>query len=194
MGDLSEEDKLFLWVGRCLTAWNRVESRIVNLLDHAYSSDGVSSPGEVVIGYWSIVSFEARLKWCDSVVSYRVNRKHYEDLATEWNSLNNHVIKKARKRAEIAHGSVVNTHGAPKDGDTTPPRVTLFVPQFEKQMLSWNLLPHRQHMATPLTEHLSSLTADDLAHRAAGFAKTEARIRKFLRTWRERDKQTGWHA
>jgi hypothetical protein len=129
MTELPEHDQFFLNVGKCLSTWNRVEASILQILEYGCSRRGALGH-EFRIGYWAVVSFEARLKWCNAVVTHRLQGKKYEALAERWNALNNKAIKKARKRAEVAHGSVVTM----VMGSDTQNKKVRFIPYMNREI------------------------------------------------------------
>lgn len=185
MSDDPERDRLFLQVGRTLTAWNEIEEGVLSLLEYAHSHNGIVGP-EISVGYWAVVSFEARLRWCNSVVELRTRFVGYEELAAEWKTLANQMTAKARKRAEVAHGSVKSIYDARRN------LVDLFVPYFHKQMMEFRFLPYDRHIATPLEKHLKSLSLSDLKAREDSFRRVAHRLQRFRRDWGEKDKQTGY--
>jgi hypothetical protein len=99
MSELSPKEQLYINVGKCLSVWNQVEAEILHLTEY-----GCASNDTMRLGYWAINSFEARLKMCNAVVTRRLAAAKHDDLAEKWNALNNKLIKKSQKRAEIAHG------------------------------------------------------------------------------------------
>jgi hypothetical protein len=183
MAATSERDQLFMQVGRTLTAWNHIEEELLYLLEYAHSSDGIVG-AELSVGYWAVVSFEARLKWCSAVVAFRTRFPAYGDLSSEWNALSNYLIEKARKRAEVAHGSVKSIT------DEKNRLVNCFVPYYHKRMMEFRFRAHDDQ--TSLERTLTPLALKDLQQREESFARLAKRIAKFNAAWEQRDRQTGY--
>jgi|GEM_PF-2151364 len=179
MNNQSEADRLYLLVGRCLTAWNQIEERVMHLIEYAHMR-GDYDADEAVHGYWAVVSFEARLKWCSAIVNMRTATPEYQELNERWNALNNHLIKKARKRAEIAHGSVVELFGARP----------AFHPFYHRKIALFNRLDWDVRRSVSFHELHPPLDEKELSEREKGFRETEDRIKAFSSDWIARDKET----
>jgi hypothetical protein len=169
MSDLSNEDKLYLAVGRCLTAWNHLEERVANIIEILTKRDPEQDlVPEISIGYWAVVSFEARLKWCNAVVTYRTTQNpKFAHLQEEWSALNNSLIRKAKKRAEVAHGSVVTMF----DDDLTG-SVTAFVPFFQSYVSRANY----DDLLRPFWKNTKTLSVAEIEDRTASFERLRQRL------------------
>lgn len=188
MSDLSVRDQLYLHAGRCITAWNHVENETLQLLEYAFSRDGYSQV-ETSVGYWSVVSFEARRKWCDSVVSYRLKSPPYDDLRARWANLTGRLQKKARKRAEVAHGTVI--------GITEPQDRALsyyLVPFYHKRQNDFNMLPHAEYHENRFSDFVKHVSVEELKHREQSFTKLRHDMSDFREDWRSKDEETGFYA
>jgi hypothetical protein len=187
MSDLSIADQLYLNVGKCLTAWNRVEEHVLYLIEYANTTGGYTTP-DISVGYWAVVSFEARLKWCDAVVSFSTRGDAYSDLARRWNALENKLREKARKRAEIAHGSVVSLREA---GHQAPQ--THFVPYFHRRKLEHQLRPLAEHQISPeFFKNIATLSVENLTERVESFLRLRRELVNFQTDWMSKDKETGY--
>lgn len=186
MTEISLRDQLFLNVGKCLTAWNHVENEILGLIEYAHSLDGVVGI-ETSVGYWSVISFDARLRWCDSIITYRLRPPPYSELSTRWRSLKDKVHKKAQKRAEIAHGSVI-TMMERGESDFTD----YFVPYYNQRRTQFNLKYSDELHVSHFPTDAKHLKVSDIEARTASFSKARQDIRKFLEDWRAKDIETGY--
>lgn len=182
---LSNQDQLFLNVGKCLTAWNRVEEQVLYLLDYAHQHGGFST-GEINVGYWAVVSFEARLKWCNAVVSFRTRGDNYQELAGTWSALNNKLIEKARKRAEIAHGSVVNVKSSGASEFTAH-----FVPFYHKRRLEHTLQPYDAYVQSDFIKSTTTLAVSEIKARTESFKQVRRSLADFQAAWIKKDIETG---
>jgi hypothetical protein len=189
MSELSVRDQLFLNVGKCLTAWNNVENELLIILEYALSQDLHSTRIEVSIGYWSVVSFEARLRWCNSVMAYRLRFKTYSELMTRWNALHNKLSKKNKKRAEIAHGSVIRAYEQGVEGFSD-----YFIPYFHKRRTDYLLLAREEFHKTHFATHAKHLTVEDMKHRCKGFDQLSEELRNFTMQLQAKDVETEFHA
>jgi hypothetical protein len=186
LSELSVADQLYLNVGKCLTAWNRIEEQVLYLIEYAHSDERGVSNGSVMVGYWAVVSFEARLKWCNAVVGFSLRLDTHADLATRWNALNNKLITKARKRAEIAHGSVVTIREAWQTEAQTH-----FVPYYHRKRVEHMMRPLAEHLSKPaFFESTATLSVDELKERAESFSRARRDVVDFHRDWLQRDKET----
>ena len=184
---LSIEDQLYLNVGKCLTAWNRVEEQILYLVEYAHSDDKGRSNGSVMKGYWAVVSFEARLKWCDAVVGFSLRFDPHAELAARWNSLNNKLIKKAKQRNEIAHGSVVTLREAWETDDEIR-----FVPYYHRKRVEHLIRPLSEHLSKPaFFKNVATLSVEELKARSERFNRVRREIADFHKDWIEKDNATG---
>lgn len=179
--DPLDPSRLFEMVGRCLSAWNSIENEILRILEYVHDNDEHSNE-EVAIGYWSIISFEARLKSVSAIVQYRTRYPSHEDLASDWNALNNHIMKKAQKRAEVAHGSVILVTSK-NETETNQ----LFVPALERQRLAYRTAIQNGAKDNQFLQHIRHLKESDLQSRAVGFYDTRKRISLFLDALQKRD-------
>jgi hypothetical protein len=189
MAELSVRDQLFLNVGKCLTAWNNVENELLIILEYALSEDLHSVRAEVGIGYWAVISFEARLRWCNSVLSYRLRGKAYAELLAQWNTLHNKLHKKSQKRAEIAHGSVVTTMERGKTDFSY-----YFIPYFHKRVLDYHALPREEFHKAHLPTHAKHLAVADMEQRRISFDKLSEELRDLTMQLQKKDVETGFHA
>lgn len=179
MESLSEADKLFIMVGRCLTAWNRVEEGILNLIEYACTRQD-NMVDEIAYGYWSVVSFEARLKWCAAIVNMRTTDPGYEAINAEWNTLQSYLSKKAQKRAEIAHGSVVELSGyLPGFYAFFQKHASIYANERQKNIIT-SKFPSFQQNHKPLS-------VSELTDRENSFAEAEKRVFNFGAAWRLKD-------
>ncbi|MER8816312.1 hypothetical protein [Mesorhizobium sp. M0965] len=183
---LSNQDQLFLNVGKCLTAWNMVEERVLNLLEYAHQRGGFGI-AEINVGYWAVVSFEARLKWCNAVVSFRTRGDNYKELAETWNALNNKLIAKARKRAEIAHGSVINVKPSSASEFTSH-----FVPFYHKRRLEHTLQPHDTYVQSDFIKDTTTLRVSEIKARTQSFKQVRQSLAEFQTAWIKKDIETGF--
>jgi len=135
---------------------------------------------EISVGYWAVVSFEARLKWCDTVVRLRTRGVQYAELATKWNNLNSQLSNKAKQRAKVAHGSVVSLGSNP-----------YLVPYFHSKNTSFNTLPHDEFIRTTFEDFVEKLTRKDLQDMKARFIRLRQELNQFLDDWRRLDKTIG---
>lgn len=185
MDELSVEQQLYLNVGKCLTRWNQVENEVAILVSYGCSFDSFE-PMEISVGYWSIISFEARLKWCDTVVSLRTRGKKYEDLSARWTSLNSRLKHKSQQRAKIAHGSVVARLHVEKKVVTHH-----FVPYYFINKMKHNTLPHDEWAKGSFMDTAEKISPDGLIEYEQKFLIIRKEISDFNRDWRERDIQLG---
>ena len=182
--ELSQKELLYLEVGRCLSAWNAIETSLLTLIEYAHTRKNIFPP-EVAVGYWVILSFEARLNWCDAVVRYRTSPAPYAAVAQEWDALKSLLKKKARKRAEVAHGTVFEIH----DGDNQLVATGLY-PFADRRVLEWSLGIGRKK--SRFIDQFESISASDLRSRAEGFRQSRERIIRFAELWESEDKRLGY--
>ena len=177
--------QLYFSVGQCLTAWNGVEGLLATLVEHGHSKTEYYE-NDIAVGYWAIVSLEARIAWCDAIASHRLRGSQYAELRERWTTIVNRLKKKARKRNEIAHGRVIST--VTRVGPTT-----FFVPYYNQRLFAYHQLPVDEFIATDFSNSANPLNADQINERCASFRKLRNDLRDFLKAWREKDRQTGFH-
>jgi hypothetical protein len=192
MSELSLKDELYLNVGRCLTAWNGIEEQVLYLIEYAHSDEKAQSNGSVGFAYWAVVSFEARLKWCDAVVKFSMRYHTHNELASRWNALKDKLSKKARKRAEIAHGSVVSVHeDAFFKGPRNPEGSTAFVPFYHRKRLDHSMRSVAEHVeGKSVFETTGHLSVEELKARKESFVRLRREVADFQRDWMLKDKET----
>lgn len=181
-----DEREIFEAMGRCLSSWNKIEERILSLLEYLHSHDGVMVPAELALGYWSIISFEARLKWAATVLEYRLQPQTgtYSELRSDWKEIKNLLKSLSSKRAEVAHGTVVwfpSQNGGLR---------VLLVPALQRKLTS-----HRMRIGTEAGRALSSvlggLEAKELLAREDLFRVAADRIWLFQGKLNEVDTNSG---
>jgi len=103
-----EHSKLTDEVGQALHQWSLVEMEVANLFE---VTSGMPNHNAAHAAMAAIVSFEARLKVCHSVLAFfELGTLH----ATYWQRLYHRLLKKLKKRNELAHFSVLCI-GSPGD-------------------------------------------------------------------------------
>lgn len=185
MPELSESDLLYINVGKCLTSWNRIEEEVLGLVSYCCSLDW-AEPMELSVGYWAVVSFEARLKWCSSVTSLRTRGTEYSELNATWRNLDTQLTKKAKQRAKVAHGSVVGFID-PK----TSKRSTYLIPYFHAKQTQFNTLPHTEAIKGKFTDFAETVTAKDLSDMRLRFETLRTELWNFRLDLRGKDIETG---
>lgn len=181
MSEPSPENRLYQEVGKCLSTWNRIEAELLRLLDYAHSYDGHGHI-ETELGYWAVVSFEARLKWCSTVLAFRL--KSHPELLSRWNSLSSRISEKAAKRAEIAHGTVVlTTNGC------------FFIPYYFKRWADyWSQTPELDepvYLPDEFFPFAKSLTETEINGRSQSFKLLRRDMVQFLEDWIDHDIEAG---
>jgi hypothetical protein len=177
MFELSEKEQLYINVGKCLSMWNGIEAEVLRLIEYAAAHTRTVS-ASVRVGYWAVVSFEARLKMCDAMVSARLRGDKYKDLAAQWNALNNKLIKKAGKRAQIAHGSVVTF----KIGDDKTP-VHRFIPAFHRKLDEFAIPQEDGTYQQYEVDSFPHISVADMQSRTESFRKVRKDLMLFLASW-----------
>ncbi|UCI19279.1 hypothetical protein FJ970_30460 [Mesorhizobium sp. B2-1-8] len=180
MFDDETRDALYLNVGRCLSAWNQVEDQILHLTQFALEAGG-HRDATFAAGYWMVVSFDARLKLCNAMISYALRGSRNEDFKLRWDTLNNRSHAKSRKRAEIAHGSVVVT----REGDQDQFHAYFF-PYYHKRQFDHHASGGfwKGESFSGTTKHLR---VEDLQNIAAAFNRLRDDIAELQSDWVKRD-------
>lgn len=178
MSELSEKEQLYLNVGKCLSMWNGIEAEVLRLIEYAAANTRTVSPS-VRLGYWAIISFEARLKMCNAMVSARLRGKEYEQLASRWKALNNKLIKKAGKRAEIAHGSVVTF----QVGNDVENRKTRFIPAFHRKLDEFAIPQEDGKYQQWEADSFPNISVADMQSMANSFREIRTDVMQILVDW-----------
>lgn len=98
---LAEMNEMYALIGSSLARWNDIEGSLAFLFALTLRADASYS----MTAYHAVVSFEARLAMVNAVAKRRL--KEHGDLLARWTSLSSRLTKKAKKRAEIAHCTVM---------------------------------------------------------------------------------------
>jgi hypothetical protein len=159
----SEYDAIHQAIGDGLDAWSVVERALESLFSTLTSADSWDAHLIMV----SIVSFDARLKICNTLMG----RHRKNKVAKRWPTLFNKLSRKYPKRSELAHGSVVNYNHR-----------IVWIPYFsEGLMLRRYVVVEDPDNAEPV--HV--LSAEEIVERAASFRKLASSVSEFSREFRE---------
>lgn len=100
----TEWDEIYLAAGRCLHEWSTVETALTSLfvILHDQKADDYGHP--LRMAFEVVQSFEVRLAMVAATVEFD---KRCADYAPHFNGLKNKLDRAARKRAEVAHFSII---------------------------------------------------------------------------------------
>lgn len=178
MTELSEIERFYINVGKCLSLWNEVEVEVLRIIEYAAASSRMPN-SSLKMGYWAIRSFEARLKMCNAMVSARLHEGKYEKLSKRWNTLNNKLIKKAQKRAEVAHGSVVTF----RSGKSDQSKCVRFIPAFNKKLDEFTVPQIDGKFDQWDQNSFHHITIHDMGVRAKSFRQLRMELNRFMIDW-----------
>lgn len=155
----------------------------MNILDYAHAYDGYGHI-ETEISYWSVVSFDARLNWATNVTAHKLRHDTHTLLLERWTKLSERTRKKAKKRAEVAHGSVVRVSGEPS---------AYFIPYYHRRWTDFRSLEPNIDDTFPeefpqFAKHLNEASFEE---RTRSFDRLQSDMFGFLHDWIERDIETG---
>jgi hypothetical protein len=147
-------DPLYLAVGRCLEKWSWVEVNLAILLAGLL---GGQRSGLIGPAFHAVINFKDKLRMVDEVAKRTLSGKRL----ARWETLSSRVDKKAKKRNEIAHASIV-LHGG-----TAP--------------LEARLHPYWTITAGKPASKGTGLTVVQLEQRAESFTELSVEILQFYR-------------
>jgi hypothetical protein len=99
---LTDEDAIYAAVGRALTTWGAVEDALGKVYCAAVNPRNFNPPERA---YWSIVSFEGRIKMTGKAVE---ERELGLPLLKDWTPLSETLLSQNKIRNKLAHGSVID--------------------------------------------------------------------------------------
>jgi len=100
---LTDEDAVYVAIGRALTTWAGVEDALGQVYCAAVNPRNFD-PAER--SYWAVVSFEGRLKMVGRAIAEREDP--FSKLNKAWTPIRDDLLKQNKARNKLAHGSVVN--------------------------------------------------------------------------------------
>lgn len=145
-------DPIYLAVGRGMEKWSWVEVNLAILLEGLLKS---RRQGLVGPAYHAVINFKDKLRMVDEVAKRTLSGKRLK----AWNTLSGRIGRKANKRNEIAHASIV-LHGR-----TAP--------------LEARLHPYWAITSGKLAARGDGLTVEQLERRAASFTELSVEILQF---------------
>jgi hypothetical protein len=176
---LDLENEIYQLIGRALTEWSKVEETLSGLFALATIQRVDDKIGPAACAFWAVLSFDAKLRMTDAALTFRLS--DHEALVTEWHSLKKSLSKKAKKRAELAHGTVARwTFTNPKTKEKEAG--SFFAPSLYKQVnaKSDSSLRVRVMITTSGdTRPEGRLDKEDIEERIGGFQKTKKRLQTF---------------
>jgi len=110
--------ELYASIGQALTAWSGVEWQLSRLFSQSISPKGFDptlSSSVAERAFWSVHSFEAKLKMTNATIKESFYWAE-DDLLKKWTNLKNRLSKSNSCRNKIAHGSVVQHNQGQGDG------------------------------------------------------------------------------
>ncbi|MFC4724409.1 hypothetical protein ACFPB0_03800 [Glycocaulis abyssi] len=97
----NERQAAYTLVGEALSLWNQIEGSLAFLFASYLKTDASIA----MASYHAVISFEARLAMVNAAAEKKL-RLHPE-LFDRWKTLSGRISKKAKKRAEIAHCTIM---------------------------------------------------------------------------------------
>src|SRR5687767_10541819 len=95
------EADLLLAVGNCLKEWSQVERYLAELFHALFNTPHANLAPYVALD--GVISFDSRLKMVDGVFRYSISDKYLLEI---WHLLHRVIVKRQKKRNEIAHFSL----------------------------------------------------------------------------------------
>lgn len=159
-------DPILAAVGRCLYGWSSVERSLASLFVALHDQSCVPEPKHLQAAFDAVSSFEVRLAMVNA--SVRHDERNAGVFSEKWNALYNKLTRAARKRAQVAHFSIVVHNATGRDGIR---RSTHKVHPF------WTLTD----MFTFSDGPIAPLTREQLCVRAESFGRLAGRVMRFCR-------------
>lgn len=190
ISDTSEREAIYHAVGKALDAWTKVEIAIEPLF--ACLSDADELKAKIAMA--SIVSFQARLDVCNSLVAQSHASR---ELRLKWHAITKRMSKKYKRRNEIAHFSVIDWRNADTGAITTclipywtsGSFIKKHAQQFEKVMLSANKAEADQHLRELPSFSKMGLSSLQILDRSVEFEGIADEVRAIVTEFEELQKQ-----